>query len=73
MLVALARHPSQSYRVGSSAWREMRPGKCPKNADAVCMVARWIAGGLLAAVGWPAVVLAVALLQERLARWRAHR
>jgi hypothetical protein len=37
------------------------------------MIARWIAGGLLLAVGWPALVMAIALLQEQLARWRAGR
>jgi hypothetical protein len=37
------------------------------------MVARWITGGLLLALGWPALVMAIALLQERLAQWRAGR
>jgi len=37
------------------------------------MVARVIAGGLLLAVGWPAVLMSVALLQERLAQRKAGR
>jgi hypothetical protein len=37
------------------------------------MEARWIAGGLLLAVGWPALVMSVALLQEQLTQWRAGR
>jgi hypothetical protein len=51
----------------------MRGGSCRKNADALGMVARWIAVGLLVAVSWPALIMGVALLHEIVGRRRAER
>jgi hypothetical protein len=40
------------------------------HADGDEVTARLIAAGLLVAVGWPAVIMGVALLQERIGRRR---
>jgi len=37
------------------------------------VIARWIVVGLLVLLGWPAVLMAVALVQELLGRRRAKR